>query len=384
MSVFHPITLPALTYRFPLVASRRGRDRVLDITLVDYCRLLWIVREMEESPSSRLVATVTTPAETIEPLVSSWFHGTGDPRLVADAIEESLGLADDVDRAQWLLRLLRGDEAWEECLGSIIADIESRRSELIRDGRIPMVLLVSARGRERLEAEARRLVLPAHVWGDLSGRLLEFRSMIVRGELAAEESALGFLIEAAVMPTAGDAWVDARADIVDDIRSVAGFNRQRTMPSPVEQLIAPRPLPGDDLPTTTRGAVRITGPGPSTSIGITNEVYRAVVTAGREGHGAGAFALVGQPRMFDLLRQELGRYVDVTEPPTAFGVRIHLDERLPPDALWLVPANRVFPPGSRTEYAPSGLREAYRRMEMEPSWESYITHPRAFDADPPA
>jgi hypothetical protein len=50
--------------------------------------------------------------DTVTQLIHSWHLGGCTPAIVADAIEETLTEQEQLDKAQWLLLLLRGDSEW--------------------------------------------------------------------------------------------------------------------------------------------------------------------------------------------------------------------------------------------------------------------------------
>jgi hypothetical protein len=115
-------------------------------------------------------------------------------------------------------------------------------------------------------------------------------------------------------------------------------------------------------PTTTRGAVLIDVAGMD-GYGVGSAIQAAVRNAYREAMPIDRLAVVGSEVTIGPFLRVYGRHIpSVMMPAEAFGARVHFDERLPPDRLWLVPASRVFPAEIRVEYAPSAMRDAYRDL----------------------
>jgi hypothetical protein len=107
--VSNPIswTQSGCDYRFPFLQNRIAS--LLRCSTAHGAEVRWTIE-----PTG---VNVHTPrSDTLEHLLRVWHLGHCQPEIVADAIEETLADQDSLDKAQWLLLLLRGDPSWSDSI----------------------------------------------------------------------------------------------------------------------------------------------------------------------------------------------------------------------------------------------------------------------------
>lgn len=380
---------PRLRYQFPVV--RGAGDWALTV-LQSWQGCRWWVGYIDDDPEADRDAVApsgvppidTGPSPEIDALLRAWFVGDGSPLVLADAIEER----GESDAGSWLLRLLRGDQDWEDATRPpVIREIEKAADDMRNSGRTSLRLLVASdvweqvRRKNQSTARDRLTVgdmgmtvvdLPPGNWLivdldqlDDPGRRIsavEQAMGVMRltldqtAALAGAIESLAFGWSAGGVPGEGDTYsmregpalVPRRFEMPatdpvteDDLRArdflpVAEFAR----------LTDPSPRPGDPTSVSsgrrTRGAARIEVRGVRPDE-VATAVAREADRVGREGYSTEQFALVGPAGPFDDLLRHVGSLAPLPVPARVYGFRVVYDNRLPSDALYLVPANRVSP-----------------------------------------